>query len=142
MRAVIFVIVFAVIFTLMNLYIHYRFIQRLSIPALYRNIGSGFVVLLLVCQLLYMLSFRFDWFSSFIFLLIGTAIGVSFMLFVVALGYDILVTSYNLILRPNGGRIRLAIDGIAIIIMLTYIIAGLIGGNRDPAWVNVRVPVN
>lgn len=126
----------------MNLYINYRFIQRLSIPALYRNIGSGIVVLLLFCQMLYLLAFQFDRFPSFIFLLLGTAIGVSFMLFVVALGYDVLVTAYNLFLRPNGGKIRIIIDVIVIAIMLTYILVGLVGGNRDPEWVNVKVPIN
>lgn len=141
MRTIIFFSIFVSIFALMNAYVHFRFLQRLAIPDIYRHIGTGIVVFLFVCQLMYAASFRFDVFPGTVFLVLGTAIGFSFMLFVVALGYDILRTATDLILRPNGGRLRLALDGVALLVMSAYLVSGLVGGMRDPAWVHVRVPV-
>lgn len=140
-RTVIFFSLFITVFALMNAYIHFRFVQRLSVPGLYRNIGTGIVIFLFLCQLLYAASFRFDVFPGTVFLVLGTAIGFSFMLFVVALGYDIIRTATDLLLKTDGSRVRLALDGIAIVIMVIYLISGLAGGLRPPAWVHVRVPV-
>jgi len=128
----------------MNSYVHFRFFQKLSIPPLYRHFGTALLGFLFICQLLYALSFRYEQFPTIVFLILGTAIGFSFMLFVVALGYDIVQSVAKLVLKSNGqlnGHVRIGVDALALLLVATYLISGLIGGFRPPNWVNVKVPI-
>lgn len=142
MRTILFFLTFIIVFALMNAFVHFRFVQRLSLPDIYRNAGTGLVLFLFLCQMLYAASFRLDVLPGWLYLVLGSAIGFSFMLFVVALSYDLIRAVTDLILKLNGGRLRPVIDGLALLVMIVYLIAGVLGGMSEPAWVHVRVPVS
>ncbi len=134
LRTAIFFFIFTTVFAIMNLFIYYRFIARLNVSPTFRQAGFALVIFLFASQIFYSVTFRFDFVPFPVHFILGTAIGFSFMLFVVSLSYEIVLLTLQLLPGANvpTHRIRLSIDFIFLIISVLYLGAGLIGGMRDP----------
>ncbi len=143
MRAIIFFSIFTAVFALMNYHIYFRFFARLHLPKIAKRTGLVLVVILFLMQFAYSMTFRYDLFPNFVYYMLGLAIGLSFMLFVVSLSYDIL----HLILKHLAGEpeqreyLKLILDVVSVSLMVIYLISGIVGGLKEPrlSFQNVQI---
>lgn len=138
-----FFIIFLVVMALLNIYIWWRFLRLLD----YRY--GRYLVLLPICLMLGDIFFVLDVITGFIpdspvlYLITSSFVGVTFMVFVVAVFYDLTVTVSKRIPFDHSRRqtIKLIFDVTMLIAAFSYMLRGLSQGLKDPGINQVRVKV-
>lgn len=142
MRTLIFLSIFITVFALINAYVYRRFLIRLSFSESFRSFFLILIMILFASQIVYALTFRYDLFPASVYIWLGLSIGFSFILFVVALLYDLTGLIVHRIPFPANSpvrTIRIIFDSIMILVLMIYLVSGLVGGMKSPGIKTQRV---
>lgn len=143
MNFLIFAGVFLLVMAAINLYVYRRFLRKLS-PGIFRY--ARFVPwLLMLGVVVYMLNFATNLAgdSTIVYLLSSASVGISFMLFVVALVYDLAVTAAKRVPFDDSRRrtIKIIFDITMLVAAVSYVLRGLSQGLKSPALNTVHVAI-
>ncbi len=140
---IVFISVFLSVLALANLYVYRRFFRQLS-PRLHRA-GGLLMILVTTGELLFVLDVFIELFpeSLTLYILLSSFIGTTFMLFVVALVYDLIVSiSRRVPLYQERRRtIKVMFDAATLFIAIFYLALGVYQGREDPEVNDVVVRI-
>jgi len=141
MFKIIFFTIFIIIFVGMNIYTYKRFLSKLSFLKAYKKAIQYFLYLLTFVILLFFSSKQYDIYNQKVLWVFSYAIGILFMLFVVALLYDLLHTASAQVAYDKSRRkfLKIAFDVTFLILAISYLFKGMINGLKEP--ILRRVPV-
>lgn len=144
MKVQLFFFVFLAVMALLNLYVWRRFFTPLHFINLRR---AG----LLICLLLFFLQMLFVWQAAtqgsfpltFMSHLTSASIGITFLLFVTALLYDVLHSTAKKVPFDSSRRlfIKILFDVTMLILALSYMLKGIAGGLKSPVLNRINVPI-
>lgn len=143
MSTLIFFSLFILVFALMNVYVDRRFLRFLGIREDAKRYGRLGLAVLFAFEVAYAVSFRMDILPSGIYYLLALAIAFSFMLFVTALLYDIahLLIRKTPLINRRQDSLKILLDGVVLVVLAAYLLAGIIGGQRAPVLQEVTVEI-
>ncbi|MBE0495008.1 MAG: metallophosphoesterase [Campylobacterales bacterium] len=125
----------------MNAYVYTRFLKRIDLFAPIQSVLKWGMVGVVGLEMLFLLTLRHDTLTSEVFFVIAGFIGASFMLFCVAIVYD-LVHLPLMRVRYDASR-RMMLKGILdvtmLILALSYLVRGFMGGLSSPKITEVTV---
>ena len=129
-----FAIAAIVVLSLINFYSYRRFLKRLELFSNIQKPLSWSMVLITLCEVFYFLVLRLDTLDPKLYALFSSLIGVSFMLFCVALIYDLAHIPYAKIPHDHSRRlfVKMALDITMLILALSYMAKGFINGMKPP----------
>jgi len=122
------------VLSLINFYSYRRFLKRLDIFFKIQGVMKWGMVAITLCEICYFLVLRLDNLDPILYMLFSAMIGVSFMLFCVALLYDLFQIPYARIPHDYSRRlfIKMVFDVTMLILALSYITKGFINGMKAP----------
>lgn len=129
-----FAIAAIIVLSLINFYSYRRFLKRLELFSKVRKPLSWGMVLITLCEIFYFLVLRLDSLDPKLYALFSSLIGVSFMLFCVALIYDLAHIPYAKIPHDHSRRllVKMVLDVTLLLLAVTYIVQGFVGGMKPP----------
>jgi hypothetical protein len=139
--------IFALIATLvligMNVYIYKRFLRKVDFLKHYQKMIKWLVVIFVVLEFIFFATLRFSFLSSFWYSIFSSLIGISFMLFCIALVYDILHLPLQKLPFDASRRMALKIilDISMFVIAFSYILKGFINGFKEPKLTELEVKI-
>ena len=142
-RQLIFIIFFISVLGLVNYYVYKRFFRQLS-PSLH-VIGALLVIIIMIGEIVFAVDAVFGFIpeSLFIYLILGTFVGTTFILFVVALVYDLSVSVSRRVPLDQERRrvIKVLFDTATLLAAASYLFRGLSQGTRLPVVNDVIVRI-
>lgn len=122
------------VLSLINFYSYKRFLKRLDIFGKLQGVIKWLMVLMTLCEIFYFLVLRLDNLDPILYLLFSAMIGVSFMLFCVAIVYDLFHIPYAKIPHDYSRRlfIKMVFDVTMLILAFSYIAKGFLNGMKAP----------
>ncbi len=143
MGRIIFITVFISVLALVNLYVYRRFFRQLS-PRLHR-FGGILMAAITVGEVIFVVD-RVAGFipdSPTLYVALSTLVGTTFMLFVVALIYDLTVSISRRVPleRERRRTIKVVFDVVMLVAAISYLGLGLYQGSRDPRVNDVVVRI-
>ncbi|KHF25007.1 phosphohydrolase [Solemya velum gill symbiont] len=142
-RQLLFVTIFLSVLALTNLYVYRRFFLRLS-PRLHLA-GAVLMSVIMLGELVFVIDMVVGIFpeSLAVYLLLSTFIGASFMLFVIALVYDLAVSVSRRVPFDQERRrtIKVIFDTAMLIAAASYLWRGFIQGTKQPVVNDVVVRI-
>ncbi len=122
------------VLSLINFYSYRRFLKRLELFSNVQKPLAWGMVLITLCEVFYFLVLRLDSLEPKLYTLFSSLIGVSFMLFCVALIYDLVHIPYAKIPYDHSRRlfVKMALDITMLILALSYMAKGFINGMKPP----------
>ncbi len=143
MGRLIFISIFLSVLALANLYVYRRFFCQLT-PRLHRA-GAILMGLVMAGELLFVLDLVTGLFpeSLALYIILSSLLGTSFILFVVALIYDLTVSVSRRVPFNQESRrtIKVFFDATALILALSYLGLGFYQGSHDPKVNDVVVTI-
>ncbi len=140
---IIFISVFLSVLALANLYVYRRFFRQLS-PRLHK-VGAILMSLVMAGEILFVLDVFFGLFpeSLALYIVLSSLIGATFMLFVVALIYDLVVSLSRRVTFYQERRrtIKVIFDAAMLLAAFFYIGIGIFQGSQDPKVNDVVVRI-
>lgn len=139
-----FALVAVVVLSLINFYTYKRFLRRLDLFSKIKKPLAWGMVLMTICEICYFLVLRLDGLNPQVYAFFASLIGISFMLFCVALIYDLAHIPYSKIPHDYSRRlfIKTAFDITMLILALSYMINGFFNGMKAPLIKEVDVFVD
>ena len=138
-----FFILFALGMGLLNLYIYLRFFKRLHPP--FNRFAFFIPSVLILGEVLFVIEAIGHNFvhSSSLYYLLASSIGITFLLFVVSLVYDLNLTLFQKVPYQDNRRkfIKLAFDVTMLILAVSYLFKGLKGGLSKPILNTINVNI-
>ena len=140
-------IIFAVVATLvivgLNTYIYRRFLVKLKFLQKYKSLFKWLIILISICEILYFLTLRSGQMPSSLFTFFSSLIGVSFMLFCVAIVYDIFHIPLNKIPFDKSRRLMLKaiLDVTMLVLAFSYLLRGFYNGFKKPLIKEVDIKI-
>lgn len=136
-----FALVAIVVLTLINLYSYKRFLKRLDLFFAYQKPIKWVMVLITLCEIFYFLVLRLDNLDPLLYALFSALLGVSFMLFCVAIVYDLFHIPYAKIPYDYSRRmfVKMVFDVTMLILAFSYMAKGFINGMKAPVIKEVDV---
>ena len=142
-RQLIFVTIFISVLALTNLYVYRRFFRRLS-PRLH-TFGAVLMIILTVGEVVFVVDLISGFFpeSLAIYLTLSAFIGATFMLFVVALVYDLVISVSRRVPLDQERRrvIKVMFDTSMLLAAASYLWHGFSQGRRPPRVTDVIVRI-
>lgn len=144
MRFSLFFLVFITVMALLNLYIYRRFFKKLHPP--FNRYAFIIPSILMLGELLFVLEamLRIIKESPSIYFLLSASIGITFLLFITALIYDLNLSAFKRVPFQEGRRkfIKILFDTTMLILAFSYLFKGVKGGLSKPIInpVNVNIP--
>ncbi len=122
------------VLSLINFYAYKRFLKRLELFSKAQKPLAWVMVLMTLCEIFYFLVLRLDNLDPRLYALFSSMIGISFMLFCVALVYDLAHIPYSKIPQEHSRRllVKMGLDVTLLLLALTYIVQGFLGGMSPP----------
>ncbi len=143
MKIPLFFIAFALVMALLNLYIYLRFFKRLHFP--FNRFAFIIPSFLMLGELLFILETITHKIvhSSSLYYLLASSIGITFLLFVVSLIYDLNLTLFKKVPYQENRRkfIKLIFDVTMLILAISYLFKGLKGGLSKPILNTINVNI-
>lgn len=143
MQQLTFITVFIAVMAMMNLYTYRRFFRQLS--SIFRLFGAVVTTSLMLAELLFVADRLTGLLpdSLLLYRLSTTAVGFSFMLFVVALVYDLTITTSRQLAFDHERRraIKLLFDLTMLTAAAAYLLRGFVSGAKPPALNEVAVSI-
>ncbi len=143
MRLVIVASIFLLVMAAANFYVYHRFIRKLS-PAL-RRWTALIPALLMVGEVLFVLDAAMDLFhgSPWFYLVSAAFVGCTFVLFVVATVYDLVMTISRRVpwASPARRQLKIGFDVVAVAVAAAYVAVGLIQALSAPRLNDVAVHI-
>ncbi|MBN1839410.1 MAG: metallophosphoesterase [Campylobacterales bacterium] len=138
-----FALVAIAVLSLINYYAYRRFLKRLDFLLGYQLWIKGVMVLITLCEICYFLVLRLDSLDPFLYALFSSMIGVSFMLFCVALLYDLFHLPYAKIPHDYSRRLflKMVFDVTMLVLAFSYMIKGFFNGMKAPLIKEVDVVI-
>lgn len=132
------------VLTLINFYSYKRFLKRLDLFFKIQPLIKGVMVLITLCEIGYFLVLRLDNLDPILYALFSAMIGVSFMLFCVAILYDLFHIPYAKIPHDYSRRlfIKMVFDVTMLILAFSYIAKGFFNGMKAPQIKEVDIFIN
>ena len=129
-----FAIAAIVVLSLINFYSYRRFLKRLELFSNIQKPLAWSMVLITLCEVFYFLVLRLDTLDPKLYALFSSLIGVSFMLFCVALVYDLAHIPYAKIPHDHSRRlfVKMVLDVSMLIVALSYMTKGFLNGMKPP----------
>ncbi len=129
-----FALVAVVVLSLINTYSYMRFLKRLDIFIGYRRFLKWLMVLISLCEIGYFLVLRLDFLDASLYALFSSLLGVSFMLFCMAILYDLVHIPYSRIPFEHSRRmmIKTVLDITMLIFAFSYMFRGFQNGAKEP----------
>lgn len=129
---------------LINFYSYNRFLRRLDLFFKYQIVLKGVMVLITLCEGLYFFVLRLDNLDPLLYALFSSMIGVSFMLFCVAIIYDLMHIPYAKIPHDYSRRlfVKMVFDVTMLILALSYMTKGFINGMKAPRIKEIDVAIS
>lgn len=117
-----------------NVYSYIRFLKRLDILSPFQKPLKWVMVLITLCEIFYFLVLRLDNLDPRLYAFFSSMIGVSFMLFCVAIIYDLMHIPYSKIPHQHSRRlfVKMVLDVTMLIFVFSYMAKGFINGRQDP----------
>jgi len=141
MSHTLFPLAFIGVMYLMNSYIHKRLVKRLHFDII--KAASLFLILLWFLELIFVIEMRFAPIkeSPTLFYILSISVAITVSLFFITLLYDLLHTTAQQIPFDQGRRkfMKIAFDVTILILALSYIIKGLVGGIKRPVLNKVDI---
>ncbi len=143
MKMSLFFIAFAFAMALLNFYIYLRFFKRLHAP--FNRFAALIPSVLMVGEILFVaeaISHNLVHSSS-LYYILASSIGITFLLFVVSLFYDLNLTLFKKVPYQENRRkfIKLVFDVTMLILALSYLFKGLKGGLSEPILNTINVNI-
>jgi len=143
MRFFILGFVFLAIMGLMNIYVYRRFLGKLG-----TRLSQAMIIVplaLMLGEILFVIE-AFTHFlieSSLLYIVLSASVGVTFLLFVMALIYDLTVTVSSKVPLDRERRrfIKVLFDSTMLIAAVSYLLRGLVDGLKSPGLNTVRVQI-
>ncbi|MDD3324734.1 MAG: metallophosphoesterase [Sulfurospirillaceae bacterium] len=141
MSRIIFVSVAILVLIFMNTYAYQRFIARLELLNIYKRLLKWLMILMTLCEIGYTLMLQSDTLNLTLYTLFSSFVGVSFMLFCVALIYDIFHTPLHKIPFDASRRLmlKMLLDVVMLGLAFSYILRGFINGKKAPVLNEVEI---
>ncbi len=129
------------VLSLINFYSYKRFLKRLDLFFKIQGVIKWAMIVITLCEICYFLVLRLDNLDPILYTLFSAMIGVSFMLFCVALLYDLFHIPYAKIPHDYSRRlfIKMVFDVTMLILALSYITKGFLNGMKAPRIKEVDV---
>jgi predicted MPP superfamily phosphohydrolase len=142
-QQLLFIIVFTSVLALVNFYVYRRFFRRLS-PVI-RKIGALLMLVIMAGEILFALDRMYDFIpeSIAVYLLLGVFIGTTFMLFVIAVIYDLVISVSQKVPFDQERRrvIKVAFDTTVLVAAAYYLGRGVSEGTKFPEVKDVIVRI-
>jgi predicted MPP superfamily phosphohydrolase len=133
-RQIIFIAIFITMLGLVNYYVYKRFFRQLS--SSFHVIGSFLILILMAGEIVFTIDmiYRFIPESLTVYMLLSTFVGATFMLFVIALIYDLTVSVSRRVPLDQERRrvIKVIFDTAALFAAVSYLWRGFSQGTRLP----------
>lgn len=148
-----FLVIFMTVFALINIYTYKRFIKKLFISNQINGFEKYFLLFFkffkyllfafFVAVALFMLARYYDFFSQNVLFIFSYIIGISFMLFIVALIYDLIYSIAKRVPYKEERRkfIKIGFDITALSFALLYIAKGISNGKSEPILNEVEIKI-
>ena len=132
------------VLSLINFYSYRRFLKRLDIFCKIQGVIKWVMIAMTLCEVFYFLVLRLDNLDPILYLLFSAMIGVSFMLFCVAIVYDLFHIPYAKIPHDYSRRlfIKMVFDVTMLLLALSYIAKGFYNGMKAPRIKEVDVVID
>jgi len=140
-------IIFSIVATLvivgLNTYIYRRFLIKLQPLQKYKIIFKWAMILISMGELLFFVTLRSSLMPSSLFTLFSSLIGLSFMLFCVAIVYDLLHIPLNKTPFDKSRRLMLKtiLDVTMLILTLSYVFRGFFNGFKKPIIKKIDIEI-
>jgi len=140
---IIFAIVATLIFVGINFYIYRRFLAKINFLKKYIKLIKWLFVLFVFCELLYFITLRSGIMNNTLFLIFSSFIGISFMLFCIAIVYDIFHIPLNKMPFDKSRRLMLKtlLDVTMLILAFSYMVKGFFNGFKKPIINKVDIKI-
>lgn len=143
MRISLFFIAFLLVMALLNLYIYKRFFKKLGYP--FNRYAFFIPSLLMLGEIVFVVEAvsRILVDSPTLYLLLSASVGITFVLFVVSLVYDLNLSLFRRIPFQKSRRkfIKIIFDSTMLILALSYLLRGLSGGLSKPILNTINVSI-
>ncbi len=139
----IFISIFMGVFAFINIYTYKRFIKKIFLQYRVTTLFKYLFFISFVSVVLFMFARYYDFFSQNFLFFSFYIIGVSFMLFVVAIIYDLTHTISKKIPYKDGRRafIKISFDITMLIFAFSYIFRGIKNGKIEPILKSVDIKI-
>lgn len=129
------------VLSLINFYSYKRFLKRLDLFFKIQGVIKWVMIAITLCEICYFLVLRLDNLDPILYTLFSAMIGVSFMLFCVAILYDLFHIPYAKIPHDYSRRlfIKMVFDVTMLILAFSYIAKGFLNGMKAPRIKEVDV---
>lgn len=132
----------SIVLFLINYFFYKRFILLLELPIFWQNFLSFLLLCIYLLELLFLATFKQNFLGDF-YIVLASFIGVSFMLFVVAVVYNLFYLSIDKIefeLTRREAILKLLNIG-TIVGLALYLLKGFWGGLKDPEVKSLHVKI-
>jgi predicted MPP superfamily phosphohydrolase len=132
------------VLSLINFYSYKRFLKRLDLLFKIQGVVKWVMIAITLCEICYFLVLRLDNLDPILYTLFSAMIGISFMLFCVAILYDLFHIPYAKIPHDYSRRlfIKMVFDVTMLILALSYITKGFVNGMKAPRIKEVDVLID
>ncbi|MDF1881663.1 metallophosphoesterase [Sulfurimonas sp. MAG313] len=141
MKFSLFFLVFLGVMSLLNIYIYKRFFKKLHPPL--NTFAFAIPSFLMIGEIFFAIEAMTHYLvhSVLLYYLLSSSIGISFLLFIVALVYDLNLSIFKKIPFQEGRRkfIKIIFDSTMLILAFSYLFKGLKGGLSKPILNTVNV---
>lgn len=129
-----FALVAIVVLSAINFYSYRRFLKRLDVFTKYQTFVKWLMVIATICEVFYFLVLRLDNLDPLLYVIFSAMIGISFMLFCVAIMYDLVHIPYSKIPYDHSRRVMLKtiLDITMLVLAFSYMFKGFINGAKAP----------
>lgn len=141
-------IIFSVVATLviagLNTYIYRRFLVKLRPLQRYKTFLKWIMITLSIGEIVYFLTLRSGTMPSSLFTFFSSLIGISFMLFCIAIVYDVFHIPLNKVPFDKSRRLMLKtlLDVTILILAFSYMLRGFFNGYKDPVIKEQIIKIN
>jgi len=143
MRFSLFFLAFLVFMGLFNFYIYKRFLKKLHHP--FNRYAFLIPSILMLAEIVFVIEASTHALvqSASVYYLLAASVGISFLLFVVALIYDLNLSAFKQVPFQQSRRkfIKILFDTTMLILAFSYLFKGLKGGLSDPILNTINVTV-
>lgn len=144
MRFSLFFLAFIGVMALFNLYIYKRFFKKLHPP--FNRYAFLIPSILMIGETLFVLEAMLHLFKQTpaLYFLLSASIGITFLLFVTALVYDLNLSVFKRVPYQESRRkfIKIVFDTTMLILAFSYLFKGIKGGLSDPVLNTVHTKIN
>jgi len=138
-----FAIVAIFVLALINFYSYKRFLKRLDVLFKVAREVKWVMIIITLCEFCYFALLRLDTLVPWLYTLFSAMIGISFMLFCVAILYDLMHIPYAKIPYNPSRRmfVKMVLDVTMLLLALSYMIKGFINGFKAPVLTELDVRI-